>query len=315
MLSGHEPLLIVLVGPTAVGKTEIAIQLAERLDGEIVSADSRLFYRGMDIGTAKPTIEERRRVPHHLIDVADPDQSWSLALFQREAHRVIASIHARKRLPFLVGGTGQYIQAVLQAWVVPITQPNTALRKALDDWANQIGNQGLHQRLATLDPQAAQLIDYRNLRRTVRALEVILSTGMPFTSQRQRTTSPYHVLTIGLSRPRSELYERIDERIQTMLDTGLEDEVRRLLELGYTQDLPALSAIGYREMIDYVQGKTSMDEAVTLIKRKTRVYVRRQTNWFKPTDPTIHWFDMQPGTVDEIETIIRSWLAEKTTAV
>ena len=300
--------LVIIVGPTAVGKTEIAVQLARRLEGEIVSADSRLFYRGMDIGTAKPTLDERQGVPHHLMDVAEPDQSWSLAVFQQEARRVIAAIHARQRLPFLVGGTGQYVQAVLQAWVVPKAQPNPALRKSLENWAGQIGNQGLHQRLAVLDPQAAMNIDFRNVRRTVRALEVILSTGRPFSIQRQRAPSLYRTLTIGLSRPRPELYARIDARIHSMLDLGLEDEVRGLLERGYAPDLPALSAIGYREMIAYLQGKFSREEAIAQIKRQTRVFVRRQANWFKPSDPGIRWYSVQANTVDEIEATIRAWL-------
>jgi tRNA dimethylallyltransferase len=171
------PPLLALVGPTAVGKTEIAIRLAERLNGEIVSADSRLFYRGMDIGTAKPTPEERNRVPHHLIDVADPDETWSLALFQQRAQETIAGIHARRRLPLLVGGTGQYVRAVTQGWLPPEVPPDERLRATLERLGQEKGKDWLHARLALLDPGAAALIDLRNLRRTVRALEVILTSG------------------------------------------------------------------------------------------------------------------------------------------
>jgi len=168
--------LIVIVGPTAVGKTEASLQLAERLNGEIISADSRLFYRQMDIGTAKPSPQELARVPHHLVNVADPDEIWSLAMFQRAAHAAIADIQSRGHLPFLVGGTGQYIRAVTEEWELPEATPDHRLRKSLESWVEQIGPDGLHDRLAIIDPEAASHIDSRNLRRTIRALEVILLT-------------------------------------------------------------------------------------------------------------------------------------------
>jgi tRNA dimethylallyltransferase len=300
--------LIVVLGPTAVGKTEVALQLAERLSGEIVSADSRLFYRGMDIGTAKPTLAERMEVPHHLIDITEPDDTISLALFQRLARQAIAEIHSRGRLPFLVGGTGQYIRAVVQDWVIPPVQPNPRLRAALEIWADQVGKQGLHNRLAVLDPQAATGIDSNNLRRMVRALEVIFSTGHRFSEQRRSGSSPYQVMLVGLTRPRPELYARIDARIQLMLEGGLVSEVQALLERGYSPDLPTLSAIGYREIIAYLQGKMSLEEAITQIKRSTRVFVRRQANWFKPDDPEIHWFDMGTHPVNEIQEAIKGFL-------
>jgi len=240
---------VVILGPTAVGKTEIAIQLAEGLNGEIVSADSRLFYRGMDIGTAKPTPEEQERIPHHLIDVADPDQILSLAEFQRLAHQAIGAIHTRGRLPFLVGGTGQYMRAVTEAWQIPPAVPDSRLRDALEHWAASIGPYGLHARLGVVDPQAAAQIDYRNLRRTVRALEVIFSTGRRFSDQRQKGDSPYQFYLLGLTRPRSELYLRIDARIEAMFTQGLIEEAQALLQKGYNPDLPTLSAIGYAEAI------------------------------------------------------------------
>jgi len=184
--------LVVILGPTAVGKSEVAIQLAERLGGEIVSADTRLFYRGMDIGTAKPSPEERSRVPHHLIDVADPDEIWSLAQYKVEARRVIEGIHARRCLPFLVGGSGQYIWAVVRGWDVPEVPPNLPLRQALELWSHDIGKDGLHYRLTVLDPHAAARIDARNLRRTIRALEVILTTGKRFSEQRTQSPPLYN---------------------------------------------------------------------------------------------------------------------------
>lgn len=300
------PPLVVILGPTAVGKTEVAIRMAKQLQGEIVSADSRLFYRGMDIGVAKPDLEERQGIPHHLIDVANPDEIWSLALFQERACQAINEIRQRGHLPFLVGGTGQYIRAVTQGWTPPAVQPDPRLRAALESWAAQIGKDGLHARLAILDPQAAQAIDPHNLRRIVRALEVIFSTGQRFSTQRQQGPSPYHLLLVGLKRPRPELYERIDHRIDAMLAGGLVEEVRRLLAQGYSPDLPTLSAIGYGEIIAHLQGKISLPQAVAEIKRATRTFVRRQANWFKETDPDIHWFEIDPETERSIVQLIRA---------
>lgn len=302
--------LVVILGPTAVGKTEAAIQLAERLDGEIVSADSRLFYRGMDIGTAKPTPKQLSRVPHHMIDVADPDQVWSLTLFQRAAYDAIRGIHNRGRLPFLVGGTGQYIRAITEAWQIPEIKPDPQLRNALENWSSEIGTDGLHSRLTTLDPEAADKIDYRNLRRTIRALEVILRSGRLFSEQRQHSQSPYRIIQIGLSMPRIELYARIDARIEEMLAAGLVEEIHTLLDLGYAPDLPTFSAIGYREIIDHLLGKITLEQAITIIKRRTRQFVRRQANWFKRDDPDIHWYEVEPNTMADIDTILRFWLTQ-----
>ncbi len=305
--------LIVILGPTAVGKTEFAIRLAERLNGEIISADSRLFYRGMDIGTDKPTPEARARVPHHLIDVADPDETWSLGRFQQAARLAIQEVHQRGRLPFLVGGTGQYIRAVVEGWHPPRVEGDPRLRQALENLAKVRGEpQGaywLHEKLQRIDPIAAGRIDPRNLRRTVRALEVILLTGHRFSEQRTQSESPYSTLLIGLRRPRTELYARIDARIEAMFQAGLLEETRRLLEQGYSPELPALSAIGYRECIAVLQGKISLEEAKTLMKRATRRYVRHQANWFKESDPRIHWLEAgAPDVLDQAEQLIRSWL-------
>jgi tRNA dimethylallyltransferase len=298
--------LVVIVGPTAVGKSEISLLLAERLDGEIISADSRLFYRGMDIGTAKPTLEDRQRVPHHLIDVADPDETWSLAVFQGAAKAAIEGIHRRDHLPFLVGGTGQYVQAVIEGWTIPPQRPEQRLRKALERWGEEIGFEALHARLARLDPAAAEKIDYRNTRRTVRAFEVILSTGQLFSTQRSKVPSPYSTLVIGLQRPRAELYARIDARIEGMLAAGLIDEVKGLLAKGILPESAALSAIGYREITAYLLGQTSLEVAVMLVKRHTRQFVRRQANWFKANDTGIHWEPVTAETESRIEALIRA---------
>ncbi|MFZ5909534.1 MAG: tRNA (adenosine(37)-N6)-dimethylallyltransferase MiaA [Chloroflexota bacterium] len=303
--------LILLVGSTAVGKTALSIQLAGRLDGEIVSADSRLFYRGMDIGTAKPTSAECAHVPHHLIDVADPDQTWSLAVFQKAAQEAIADIHARGKLPFLVGGTGQYVRAMTEGWSPPEVAPDERLRGALERLAEGKGGLWLHKKLHFLDPQAAQKIDPRNERRTIRALEVILTTGQRFSEQRSRGDSPYRLLTIGLKRPRAELYKRIDERIETMFATGLLDEVQGLLDKGYSPGMPSLSAIGYREAAAVLRGEMNVEEAKLQMRRLTRVFVRRQANWFKESDPAIAWFEAgAEGVTEQVEAYIRAWLTE-----
>lgn len=307
--------LVVILGPTAAGKTEISLQLAERMGGEIISADSRLFYRGMDIGTAKPSQKEQQRVPHHLIDVANPDQTWSLAVFQEAVFQAVSQVLSRNKLPILAGGSGQYIRALLDGWQIPQVTPAPALREAMETWAQDIGASGLHQRLQIIDPQAASQIDDRNLRRTIRALEVIFSTGRLFSEQRQQTTSPYKALRLGLMRPRSELYARIDARIEAMFEAGLVEEVRSLLDQGYPPDLPTFSAIGYRQIIDYLQGKFSLEEARVLIKRQTRIFVRRQTNWFKESDPSIHWFSVGPDTLAVMEITIRNWIKENPLAV
>lgn len=315
MVKGNEKILegdltpvVIIIGPTAVGKTKTSIELAEKLDAEIISADSRLFYRGMNIGTAKPTQDDCERVPHHLIDIADPDQVWSVVNFKQAARKVITDVHARGRIPFLVGGTGQYIRAVIEGWEIPQVEPDIRLRAALENWADTITANGMHQRLAIIDPSASERIEPNNLRRTIRALEVIFKTGKRFSKQRRKGVPPHNYLVVGLSRPRDELYKRIDERIQLMLKEGLIDEVRWLLSQGYSPNLPTLSAIGYQEIIYYLRGRTTLEESIQLIQRRTRVFVRRQANWFKRDDPGILWFDVSSEGIGDIENAIRQWL-------
>jgi|LSQX01.1.fsa_nt_gb tRNA dimethylallyltransferase len=299
MSTVSKEVLIIILGPTAVGKTAVSIDLAQRFKGEIVSADSRQLYRGMDIGTAKPSTEEIQAIPHHLIDVATPDQAWSLAIFQREAYRAIDHIHKRGKLPFLVGGTGQYIRAILEGWLIPPQSPDSALREVITQWAEIIGPEALYKRLVRIDPAAGKKIDYRNVRRTVRALEVIFKTGRRFSDLRQKQTCRYRPLVLGINRPREVLYQRIDQRIDMMLDQGLVQEVQNLLNAGYSPDLPTLSAIGYAEIIQHLQGQISLDEAIALIKRNTRIYVRRQANWFKSDDERIRWFYLHDDEEDD----------------
>ncbi|MBQ6509717.1 MAG: tRNA (adenosine(37)-N6)-dimethylallyltransferase MiaA [Flexilinea sp.] len=283
--------VIFIVGPTASGKTDAGIRLAKMTGGEIVSADSRYLYRGMDIGTAKPTLEERQGIPHWLIDVADPDETWSLSLFQKAADEAIRDIHSRGKLPILVGGTGQYVRAILEGWSIPEGEPDHRLRTILEDWGKEIGAEELYRKLALLDPEAAAKIEWQNMRRTIRALEVILTTGKKFSEQRTVKESPYDAVIFGMKRGRAELYERIDLRVDLMIRNGLVEETAALLEKGYSEALPSMSAIGYKEICDYLHGKTNLEEAAQLIKFRTHNYVRRQANWFKPNDPQIRWID------------------------
>ena len=299
-----KPPLILIVGPTAVGKTELAIQLAEKMNGEIISADSRLFYRGMDIGTAKPSKEEMARVPHYLIDIVEPDETLSLAVFQQKAKELIEDIHSRGKLPFLVGGTGQYVRAVTQGWTPPEVVQNTRMRDELERMNTERGAKWLHDRLSLLDPESALKIDLRNVRRTIRALEVILTTGRKFSEQRGQGDSPYHLITIGLTRPREELYQRVDERIDAMFAAGFVDEVQSLLDRGYAPSLPSMSAIGYRECVSVAQGRLTIEQAKVEMRRATRIFVRRQANWFKESDPNIMWFKVEDGVGKEIEKYI-----------
>ncbi len=307
--STRNPLVLIL-GPTGVGKTGISIQAAEMLEAEIVCADSRTLYRGMDIGTAKPSLSQRRRVKHHLVDVARPDETWSLAKFQQEAGIRIRDINRRGALPLMVGGTGQYIRAVLEGWRAPPVAGQIEVRSALENWARETDPRGMHRRLEVIDPDAARDIEPNNLRRTVRALEVIFITGKRFSQQSRRQEPVYRILTLGLDMPRPQLYDRVDRRIEAMFEAGLVDEVQSLLEAGYSPELPAMSAIGYKQVVRYLQGLISIEEARAEMRRATRVYIRRQANWFKRDDPRIRWYLPGEGIAGELAANIQAWLAE-----
>lgn len=288
--------LIAILGPTAVGKSAVALQLAAEWHGEIVSADSRQVYRGMDIGTAKPRATERRAVPHHLIDLVNPNESFTLAEYQRLAYAAIAHIHARGNVPFLVGGTGLYVRAVLEGLSIPRVAPHLERRRELEREEAQI----LYARLQQLDPLAASKIDPRNKRRVIRALEVCEAAGKPISELQKLNAPNYRVLRIGLTMPRAELYRRINARVDQMIAEGLIDEVRALLARGYSADLPAMSGLGYRQIAAYLNGKMSREQAIQLLKRDTRRFVHHQYSWFRLDDPRIHWFDMTRTTYAEI---------------
>jgi tRNA dimethylallyltransferase len=302
------PPLIALLGPTAVGKTKLSLELAKAIGAEIVSADSRLVYRGMDIGTAKPSAAEREAIPHHLIDIADPDQTITLAEYQQRAYAAIEGIIQRGRIPLLVGGSGQYVQAVLEGWRSPRAEPDPALRAELEDFAQIHGHGALHQRLREVDPTAAERIDSRNVRRVVRALEVTLLTGQPISELQQRSPPPYRIQRVGLALPRTILYARIDARIDEMLDAGLVDEVRGLAAAGYHWQLPSMQGLGYRQLGLYIRGEVALQEAVQLIRRETRRFVRQQGTWFRQDDPLIQWFDLQGAMTAQITCWVNRWL-------
>ena len=306
--------MLAIVGPTAVGKTALSIELARRFDGEIVSADSRQIYRHMDIGTAKATPEEQAAAPHHLIDVVDPDEELTLSHYRRLATEAVADIAARGRLPILVGGTGLYVRALLEGWTVPEVPPRPAVRRALEERAEREGHEALHRRLAEVDPAAAARIDSRNVRRVIRALEVYQATGEPISALQRKEPPGYRVFTIGLTMPRADLYRRIDERVDRMVEAGLVGEVRDLLARGYERgqgrDLPAMSGLGYRQIGQYLRGEVSLEEAIALIKRHTRRFVRQQYNWFRLSDPTIHWVDVTQPYRDQVEAWVRAFVAD-----
>jgi len=301
--------VIAILGPTAVGKTRISIPLAERFDGEIVSVDSRLIYRGMDIGTAKPTSEERARVPHHLIDVANPDDTWNLAKFSEAALNVIHDIHGRGRVAFLVGGTGQYLKAILEGWNPPATEESPGLREKLEAIAASAGFDALHRQLQEVDSVSASRIDPRNVRRVIRALEIFHLTGIPASSQREKNPPLFQILRIGLTLPRAELFQRIDQRIDMMIEDGWIKEVQELIDRGFSSELPSLSAIGYAQLNAYLAGEMDLDSAIVEIRKLSRQFVRRQANWFKTDDPEIQWFDVVSSAEERISAVIERWLS------
>lgn len=283
--------LVAILGPTAVGKTALALRLAEHLPVEVVSADSRQVYRGMDIGTAKPSLLEQERVRHWLLDVVDPDQEFTLAQYQRLAYEAIEDIHTRGRVPLLVGGTGLYVRAVLDGLCIPEVAPNPSLRAELERQAEREGYLALHGRLRELDPAAAERIDARNVRRVIRALEVCYALARPISAAQTAVPPPYRQLRIGLALPREQLYQRIDARIDAMIAAGLVAEVQGLMAKGYQTQLPSMSGLGYRQVAQYLRGEIDLAASVALIRRDTRRFVRQQNNWFRADDPAIEWFE------------------------
>jgi tRNA dimethylallyltransferase len=314
-MSLDHPPLVVITGPTGAGKTEVAVRLASRLPVEVVSADSRQVYRGMDIGTAKPSREQRLAVAHHLIDVVNPDESYNAARFNVEARQAIADVLGRGRLPLVVGGTGLYIRALLRG-LLPAPAADAEVRRELRELARREGLPVLHARLQEVDPEAASRIHPRDPVRIIRALEIYRKTGAPVgvTSHWRDSRPEWTLLLVGLTRPRAALYEALGERVDRMVGRGLQEETRRLLAAGYDPSLSAMQGIGYRHFVQVIRGEWAEARAIHEMKRDTRQYAKRQWTWCA-REPGIRWVDVeaaegQDGVVEQIEKwIIQEGLA------
>jgi tRNA dimethylallyltransferase len=279
--------VVVILGPTATGKSHCGIELAKRFRGEIISGDSMLVYRQMDIGTAKPSAEELQAVPHHLVNILPPDASYSVADFQQQAADLIQQITERGNLPILVGGTGLYIKALLEDYRFSGVEEKPELRRQLEQFAQEQGTEALFERLQTEDPEAASRLHPNDIRRVVRALETALSGDR--VSQEKQSELKYDATVFGLSMDRDFLYERINRRVDRMMEQGLEEEVRSLLKAGMPPDCLSMKSLGYRQMAEYITGKCDFATAVNNIKKGTRHFAKRQITWYKNM-PYIHWF-------------------------
>lgn len=291
--------LVAIVGPTAVGKSELALRLAPTVPLEIVNADSRQVYRYMDIGTNKPTSSQRASVAHHLIDVVNPDEHFNLAMYRELATEAIEAIQEKGKLPLLVGGSGLYIWSLIEGWVIPQVPPNAELRCKLEARARQEGNYAIFTELRQIDPLAAAKIHPSNTRRMVRALEIYQMTGQPPSELWHKEAPSFPILIIGLTLERSELYWRIGRRVDDMIETGLVREVMNLLKKGYSINLPSMSGIGYKQIGQFLQGQLDLAIAIEQMKYETHRLVRHQYTWFHLGDERIHWFNASESKVNQ----------------
>lgn len=274
--SAKKPLIVIL-GPTASGKTDISLKLAHKYNGEIISADSRQIYRGMEIGTDVISKKEQKGIPHHLLGITTPDKPISVAEYKDLAIQKIEEIYKRNHIPLLVGGTGLYISAIIDAYNIPKVKPNLKLREKLQKEAAEKGKEFVHKKLQKLDRKAAAKIHPNNLRYVIRAIEIKLAKP----PKSKKTTKPFDVLIIGTNRPRPELYERINRRVDRQIKKGLTDEVKKLLKKGYDERLPAMTSLGVKEIIPYIKGEMPIKECVEILKQNTRRYAKRQMTWFR----------------------------------
>jgi tRNA dimethylallyltransferase len=278
-----KPRLLVLIGPTAIGKTRMSLEIAKVWNAEIISGDSMQVYKGMDIGTAKIREEEREGIPHHLIDICEPDYPFSVAEFQERCGDLIRDITARGKLPFIVGGTGLYVESVAYGYEFPDSGSDEAYREEQLQYAAKYGTEALHEKLRAVDPDSAQRLHPNDQRRVIRALEVHHLTGMTLSAQLagQKKTSPYELCIIGLSMDRQVLYDRINKRVDAMIEEGLVEEVRRLLGSGVSEDCVAMQGLGYKEIALFLKQQLPLEDAVELLKRDTRRFAKRQLSWFR----------------------------------
>jgi len=302
--------LVAIVGPTATGKSQLAIQLAQQFGGEIVSADSRQVYRHMDIGTATSSPEEMALVPQYMVDIINPDEDFSLAQYQKMAYQAIGDIQQRQKLPLLVGGSGLYVRAVLEGWKIPEVAPDPVFRQRLENREARGEAGELYRELEETDPAAARRIDPRNVRRVIRALEVSRNVGAPVSRFQDKQPSPFKTLIIGLTTERTELYRRIDLRVDKMIEQGLLNEVKKLVEMGFSLDLPAMSGIGYRQIGAFLKGELTLESAISQMKTETHRFVRRQYNWFRLTDERIKWFDITTDFEAEISELVSCFISK-----
>ena len=301
--------IIAIVGPTGVGKSKLAVSICGKINAEIVSADSRQVYRYMDIGTAKPGKKEQSLVRHHLIDIINPDESFSLADYKEQCNSAVDDIYSRSKLPLLVGGSGQYVWAVIEGWDIPRVLPDLKYREMLEKKAAETGKEELYSELQSIDPEAAARISESNVRRVIRALE-IAKNGRNEKSQSRNKKPIYNALIIGLTTSRDELYRRIDARVDSMIERGLVDEAQGLFDKGYSSELPSMSGIGYRQICMFLNGEISLESAVQQIKNETHRYVRGQYNWFKLKDDRIKWFDVQNDIESDIIKVIDDFIVQ-----
>ena len=287
--------MIILTGPTAVGKTDLSIQLAKAINGEIISADSMQVYRHMDIGSAKVTPEEMDGVPHHLIDVLEPEEEFNVVVFQKLAKEALTGIYERGHIPIIVGGTGFYIQALLYDIDFTENDGDTAIRRELEKLAQTQGAGCLHQMLQEIDPESAAAIHQNNVKRVIRAIEFYRQTGKKISlhnEQEREKQSPYQFLYYVLDTDRKTLYERIDRRVDLMMEHGLVDEVKHLADMGCTRDMVSMQGLGYKEILDCLSGEITLEEAVYILKRDTRHFAKRQITWFK-RERDVRWLELE----------------------
>lgn len=308
--------LLVLLGPTAVGKTSISIDLAKRLNGEIISADSMQIYKYMDIGTAKITKEEMGYIPHYMINIVYPDEEFTVANFKNKAEEYIKDINHRGNIPIIVGGTGLYINSIVYKLQFTEVKPNEKFRTENNDIADKYGNNYLHNRLSEVDPVSANRINVNDRKRIIRALEILHETGKPmsyYNKNFRKETDEYNLVMVGLTMDRPKLYSRINSRVDIMLDEGLIEEVKMLMNMGYTKDLTSMQGIGYKEIINYLEGTMELYEAIEMLKRNTRRFAKRQLTWFR-RDNRIKWVDVNEfHSIASISEFLADYVSEELT--